>query len=327
MLLFIGKRLLAVPLLFVLSTLLAFMIIQAGPGNPAQLQAFGDDRYGRREVERFIAEFGLDKPVMVQYLEWLGRAVTGNLGRSLESRREVSDTMRQPVINSLILAGSSLLVVFAIATLVGVYTAINENSWLDRVVSAVSYLFLGLPSFFLAIIMVVLILELGWRGIRILPIGGMTSDDFDRRNAIGQVLDIVWHMIAPMLCIALSQVALYARLLRSQMIEFLADDFVRTAKAKGLPAQVVFYKHALRNALIPFVAGVGGLLPALIGGAGLVEVVFNWPGITRLMLTALQVKDFFLFTGLVSVSIVILIIGNLIADVLLALVDPRIRYS
>jgi peptide/nickel transport system permease protein len=327
MLLFIGKRLLALPVLFVLSTLLAFMIIQAGPGNPAQLQAFGEDRYGQREVERFIAEFGLDKPVMVQYIEWLGRAVTGDLGRSLESRREVSDTMRQPVFNSLILAGSSLLLVFAIATLVGVYTAINENSLLDRVISAVSYIFLGLPSFFLAIIMVVLILELGWRGVRILPIGGMTSEGFEDKNFFGQSLDIVWHMIAPMLCIALSQVALYARLLRSQMIEFLADDFVRTAKAKGLPAQVVFYKHALRNALIPFVAGVGGLLPALIGGAGLVEVVFNWPGITRLMLTALQVKDFFLFTGLVSVSILILIVGNLIADVLLALVDPRIRYS
>jgi peptide/nickel transport system permease protein len=323
MLLFIVKRLLNIPILFVLSTLLAFMIIQAGPGSPAELQAFGEDRYGRREVERFIAEFGLDKPVMVQYIEWLGRAVTGNLGRSLETRREVRDTMRDPVTNSLILATSSLLLVFAIATWIGVYTAINENSWLDRIISGISYVFLGLPSFFLAIVMVLLILELGWRGLRILPIGGMTSDGFENKNFFGQVLD----MIAPMLCIALSQVALYARLLRSQMIEFLADDFVRTAKAKGLPAQVVFYKHALRNALIPFVAGVGGLLPALIGGAGLVEVVFNWPGITRLMLVALQVKDFFLFTGLISVSILVLIVGNLIADVLLATVDPRIRYQ
>lgn len=327
MLLFITKRLLAAPLLFVLSTLVAFMIIQAGPGNPAQLQAFGEDRYGRREVERFIAEFGLDKPVMVQYTQWLGRAATGDLGRSLESRRDVRETMSQPVFNSLILAVSSLVLVFLIATLVGVYTAINENSFLDRIISGFSYIFLGLPSFFLAILMIVCILELGWRGFRILPIGGMTSEYFDSLSPIGQIANILWHMIAPMLCIALSQVALYARLLRSQMIEFLSDDFVRTAKAKGLPARVVFYKHALRNALIPFVAGVGGLLPTLIGGAGLVEVVFNWPGITRLMLTALQVKDFFLFTGLVSVSILVLIVANLIADILLVLVDPRIRYN
>jgi peptide/nickel transport system permease protein len=327
MLLFIAKRLLNIPIMFVLSTLLAFMIIQAGPGDPAQLQAFGDTRYGKREVERFIAEFGLDKPVTVQYFQWLGRAATGNLGRSLESRREVKDTMRQPVINSLILATSSLVLVFIIATFVGVYSAVYENSFFDRLVSLASYIFLGLPSFFLAILFVVLILELGWRGIRVLPIGGMTSDDFDSRTPIAQFADIAWHLIAPMLCVALSQVALYARLLRSQMIEFLADDFVRTAKAKGLSSRVVFFKHALRNALIPFVAGIGGLLPALLGGAGLVEVVFNWPGITRVMLAALDVKDFFLFTGLVSVSILILIVGNVIADVLLAIVDPRIRYQ
>jgi peptide/nickel transport system permease protein len=327
MLLFIVKRLLNIPIMFVLSTLLAFMIIQAGPGDPAQLQAFGNDRYGKREVERFIAEFSLDKPVTVQYIQWLGRAVTGNLGRSLESRREVRDTMRQPVFNSLILASSSLVLVFFIATLIGVYSAVFENSFFDRLVSAISYVFLGLPSFFLAILVVVLILELGWRDIRILPIGGMTSNDFDDLSPLAQMADITWHLIAPMLCVTLSQVALYARLLRSQMIEFLADDFVRTAKAKGLSSRVVFFKHALRNALIPFVAGIGGLLPALLGGAGLVEVVFNWPGITQVMLTALDVKDFFLFTGLVSVSILILIVGNVIADVLLAIVDPRIRYQ
>ncbi len=327
MLLFVVKRLLNIPIMFLLSTLLAFMIIQAGPGNPADLQAFGNDRYGKQEVMRFIAEFGLDKPVMVQYLEWLGRAVTGNLGRSLETRREVSDTMRSPVFNSILLATSSLLVVFLIATLIGVYSAVFENSLFDRIINAASYVFLGLPSFFLAILFVLAILELGWRGIRIVPIGGMTSDNFDNLSPVTQVLDVLWHMLAPMLCIALSQVALYARLLRSQMIEFLADDFVRTAKAKGLPTREVYFKHALRNALIPFVAGIGGLLPALIGGAGLVEVVFNWPGITNVMLNALAVKDFFLFTGLVSVSILILIVGNVLADVLLAVVDPRIRYQ
>lgn len=327
MLIYIVKRLLNAPILFIFSTLLAFMIIQAGPGNPAELQAFGDDRYGRREVKRFIAEFGLNQPVLVQYQGWLTRAVTGNLGRSLETKTDVAQSMRIPVLNSLILAGSSLLLVFIIATFVGVYTALFENSWFDRLVSALSYVFLGLPSFFLAIIVVLGILELGWRGIRIFPIGGMTSDNFDSLSPFTQVLDIIWHLIAPMLCVALSQVALYARLLRSQMIEFLADDFIRTAKAKGLSTQDVLFKHALRNALIPFVAGIGGLLPTLIGGAGLVELIFNYPGITSLMLNALQVKDFFLFTGLVSVSILILIVGNIIADVLLAVVDPRIRYA
>ncbi len=327
MFLFIAKRLINAPIMFLFSTLFAFMIIQAGPGNPAELQAFGNDRYGRQEVQRFIAEFGLDKPVVVQYLEWLGRAVTGNLGRSLESKRTVNETIGIPVTNSLILAASSLVLVFIIATFVGVYSAVYENSWFDRIISMISYIFLGLPSFFLAIIFITLILELGWRGWRILPIGGMTSDNFDSLSSFNQLIDIFWHMIAPMLCVALSQVAIYARLLRSQMIEFLADDFVRTAKAKGLPTRVIFFKHALRNALVPFVAGVGGLLPTLLGGAGLVETVFNWPGITNVMLSALQVKDFFLFTGLVSVSILILIVGNLIADILLAVVDPRIRYQ
>jgi peptide/nickel transport system permease protein len=327
MLLFMVKRLLNIPIMFVLSTLLAFVIIQAGPGNPAELQAFGNDRYGQREVQRFIAEFGLDKPVSVQYIDWLSRALTGDLGRSLESKREVRDTMTQPVLNSLILATSSLLVVFVIATFVGVTSAVFENGLFDRFVNIASYIFLGLPSFFLAILFVLGILELGWSGLRILPISGMTSNNHDDLSLIGRFFDIAWHLVTPVLCIALSQVALYARLLRSQMIEFISDDFVRTAKAKGLSARAVYFKHALRNALIPFVAGIGGLLPAMLGGAGLIEVVFNYPGMTGVMLTALQVKDFFLFTGLISLSILILIVGNVIADVLLATIDPRIRYQ
>jgi peptide/nickel transport system permease protein len=328
MIAFVLRRLLNIPILFVLSTLLSFVILQLGPGNPVELQAFAENRYGARAVEQYIREFGLDQPVMVQYVNWLGRALTGDLGRSLEARQNVIQTVATPVFNSMILVVSSLALIFVVSTVIGVYSAVFEDSVMDRTLGALSYFFLGFPSFFLAMIMVYLILELRLRTqVTLLPIGGMTSDNFDQLGPVRQALDILWHMTAPLVCVTLLQVALYSRLMRAQMIGLLSEDFVRTARAKGVPARAVLFKHTLRNALAPFVAGLGGLIPSILGGAGLIEIVFNWPGITSVMLRALNFKDFFTFLGLIAISIVVLIVTNLIADIVLVTVDPRVRYA
>ena len=161
----------------------------------------------------------------------------------------------------------------------------------------------------------------------ILPIAQMTSSNHDQMSAIGKAWDIFRHMLAPSFVLATAGVAGFTRILRSQMIEYLSSDFIRTARAKGLSRRTITYKHALRPAIIPFVAGIGGILPGLIGGAGLVEVVFAWPGITPTYLKALRQQDIYVVLGLLIVSTLLLMIGNIISDILLAAVDPRIRYS
>jgi peptide/nickel transport system permease protein len=323
---FVGRRLLNVPLLLVLATLLAFVVLQSGPGNVVDNQTRSAD-LSPRQVEQYIAEFGLDKPVIVQYVDWLGRAAVGDLGRSLATSRPVTEVVARPIQNSMVLVLSSLVVVYALANILGVYGAMRENSVADRISSAIAYVFVGLPSFFLAMVVIYLLLRFKfWTGVFLLPVGGMTSNEFELFSPLRQALDIAWHAIAPVLCISLIQIAALSRLVRAQVSEVLGQDFIRTARAKGVSERAVVYRHALKNALVPFVASLGTLLPALVGGAGLVEVVFNWPGITPLVLNAIGFKDFFVFIAVVSFSAVLLIVGNLIADLLLLIVDPRIRY-
>lgn len=301
MLQFILKRLLNVPLLLILATLFAFVIIQSGPGNVIDNKTMSAN-LGPRQVEQYIAEFGLDRPVMVQYVAWLGRAASGHLGRSLSASRPVTEVIGRPIQNSLVLLLSSLAVIYLLSGWIGVHSAVHENGIVDRSLSVLSYLFLGFPSFFLAMLAVYLVLQLKFlTGLTLLPVGGMTSSNFESLSPVAQTFDIAWHAVAPVLCIALIQVAVFSRLLRAQMIDFLAQDYIRTARAKGLAEKTVMYRHALKNALAPFVAGFGALLPALIGGAGLVEIVFNWPGITATMLEAIDFKDFFVFIGLIPI--------------------------
>jgi peptide/nickel transport system permease protein len=325
---FVLKRLLNVIPLFVGATLLAFVVLQVGPGNTAQMLRNNLAMQQSGEADRIIREFGLDRPVMVQYVAWLSHAAIGDLGSSFTARRPVRDVLAAPLRNSLLLVLTSLVLVCLIAVPLGVYCALHENRLPDRLVSSASYVFLGFPAFFLALLVVYLVLQLRLRtGLLLVPVGGMTSVDHESLPAWRRVLDIAWHAAGPVLTIVAVQVALLARLVRAQMLDFLEHDFIRTARAKGLSGARVVYKHALRNALTPFVASVGGALPALIGGAGLVEIVFSWPGLTPLVVNAINAKDFFLFIGLIALTSVLLIVGNIISDLLVSAVDPRVRYA
>ena len=286
---YILKRILSLIPTFFGATFLAFLIIQMAPGDYlTQLEL--DPKVTPETIARLRAQFGLDRPFHEQYLLWMHNLLHLNLGYSFAYQAPVLEIVWPRVLNSMVLVVPSTVLLFLIAVPVGVYGALRQYSLGDRVVSFLAYLRPAIPNFFRALILMYLAL---------LPIVVLTTSD----------------------------IAGFSRIMRGQMLEALSQDYVRTARAKGLPERVVVYKHALRNAIIPIVANIGGILPTLISGAGLVEVVTAWPGITPLLLDAISQQDLYVVAGFLTMGLVLLMIGNLLSDLLLAWVDPRIRYE
>ncbi|UCH25046.1 MAG: ABC transporter permease [Trueperaceae bacterium] len=317
---------------FIGATLLAFVISQLVPGDFLTQKALEPD-VRPETIDRLRQQFGLDLPWPVQYGKWIWNIVRGDLGMSFDSNQPVINVVRRPIQNSMYLVILSIVLLYAVAIPLGVYSAVRQYSIGDQVVSVVSYFGLAIPNFFFAQVLILgIFVTRSWTreafGFNelLLPVAQMTSSNYLDLSPLRKFLDILWHMLMPAFVVATAGMAGFTRVLRAQMLEVLGSDFIRTARAKGLGHQTVTYKHALRNAVIPFIAGIGGLLPGLIGGAGLVEVVVSWPGITPTFLQALSRQDIYVVLGLLVVSSILLMIGNLISDLLLAVVDPRIRY-
>ena len=285
-------------------------------------------------IARMRDNFGLDDPWMIQYGRWVTNLLQGDLGYSFDSNQPVINLIRRPIQNSMILVFMSLFMLYAIAIPLGILSAVRQYSFADQFISAISYFGLAIPNFFFALILILCLFYL--RGFTreafgfnelLFPVAKMTSTNYEDFSVWRRFWDVVWHAFIPSFVVATSGIAGFTRVLRGQMLEFLQSDFIRTANAKGLGKRQVNYKHALRPALIPFVAGIGGLLPSLIGGAGLVEVVYAWPGITPVLLSSIGRQDIYVVLGFLTISSLLLMIGNLISDLLLAAVDPRIRYG
>ncbi len=318
---------------FIGGTLLAFLISQLVPGDFFTTMAMNPD-VRPETIERLRTSFGLDQPVYVQYVRWMGELVQGNLGLSFDSNQPVGNLIRRPIQNSMILVGISIVMLWAMAIPLGVYSAVRQYSLGDQVVSTFSYFGLAIPNFFFLLVLILALFSIrsftsdtfGWNKL-LFPVAKMTSTNFESLSSWRQFWDIAWHAVLPSFVVATSGIAGFTRILRGQMLEFLSSDFIRTARAKGLGQRAVTYKHALRPAIIPFVAGIGALLPNLIGGAGLVEIVYAWPGITPVLLASIGRQDIYVVLGFLVISMLLLIVGNLISDFLLAAVDPRIRYN
>lgn len=333
MLPYIVRRLVHLVPTFVGATLLAFVIAQLVPGDFLNQRAL-EPNVRPETIDRLRTQFGLDLPWPVQYVRWMGNIVTGDLGLSFSSNQPVTNLIASPIRNSMILVLLSLVMLYAAAIPLGVYSAVRQYSAGDQVVSAVAYFGLAIPNFFFAQVLILLFFvlrswtrdALGYNQL-ILPVAQMTSSEFLDWPWYRQWWDIFVHALMPAFVVATSGIAGFTRVLRAQMIEYLSSDFIRTARAKGLGRRSITYKHALRPAVIPFIAGIGGILPVLIGGAGLVEIVVSWPGITPTLLEAIGRQDIYVVLGLVVVTTILLMVGNLISDLLLAVVDPRIRYS
>lgn len=315
------------------ATMLAFLITQLVPGDFLKAKEM-EPNVRPETIERMRSQFGLDQPMYIQYVRWMGNILQGNLGETFVSNQPVWNRIARPMRNSMYLAAFSLVLLYAMAIPLGVYSAVRQYSVGDQVVSGLSYFGLAIPNFFFAQVLILCLFLL--RGLTrkwfdypdlIFPVAGMTSSTYLEMTKWQQFVDVIWHMIIPGVVIATSDIAGFTRVLRGQMVEYLSSDFIRTAKSKGLSDRTVTYKHALRPALIPFVAGIGGLLPSLIGGAGLVEVVMSWPGITPTFLSAISSQDIYVVLGMLVLTTILLMIGNLLSDLLLAAVDPRIRYS
>ena len=324
---FIVRRLFNLIPTFLLATFLAWIVIEIAPGDFTSNFRF--DTVDVNKAERMRVLLGLDQPWYVRYFYWLRNVVLyGDFGTSMQSKGDVTALIWPRMVNSLRLLLPATLLTFLIAIPIGVYSAIRKYSVGDRLLTVFSLIGLAIPNFFLMLIVVAFAVQ--WFqafGSFLIPVGGMTSDNYGSLSAWGKFTDFLWHLIAPMLVVALSSLASVTRFMRGEMLEVLGQDYIRTAKAKGLSERKVNYKHALRNAIIIIIATIGGILPGLISGAGSVEYVARWPGITPLFIRSIFSQDVYVIMAFLTILTIFLMVGNLISDIALAVIDPRIRYS
>lgn len=326
MFVFIVRRVLNLIPTFLLATFLAWFVIEIAPGDFASQFAF--DQVDPNKAQRIREVLGLNQPWPIRYLYWLRNLVTSfDLGTSMVSKGDVTTLIYPRMVNSFWLLLPATVLTFLIAIPIGVYSAVRKYSIGDRVLTVFSLIGLAVPNFFLALLVLSFAVYFyqsnGWF---LIPTGGMTSSNYSQLSLWQQLLDRGWHLIAPLLVVTLSSLATTSRIMRGEMLEVMGQDYIRTAKAKGLSENVVTYKHAFRNAVVVIIATIGGLLPGLISGAGTVEFVMRWPGITPLFISSIFAQDVYVVMALLTVLTLFLMIGNLLSDLALALVDPRIRY-
>ncbi|MDC7718557.1 ABC transporter permease [Vogesella sp. DC21W] len=313
---YVLRRLLgAIPLLFGAS-LLIFLVFALTPGDFID----GNINLTPQRAAELKALYGLDRPLWARYLGWLSQLLHGDLGFSLQHQIPVSTLLGQYLWSSFLLALVSLLLYWTLSLAVGVLAAVRPYSWFDRVVTLLVFAAMSFPVFFLCLLLIKwFAVDLGW-----LPVGGMISIG---SNATGwdYALDVARHMVLPVLTLVMLQAGGLTRYVRASMLDALAMDCVRTARAKGLPERVVILRHALRNALLPLIALLGFELPGLFAGAIVTEKIFNWPGVGHIHIDTLAARDYPVLMSFTLLLAVLTIVGNLLADVLSALADPRIR--
>ncbi|MGI0497957.1 ABC transporter permease [Limnospira platensis CENA597] len=319
--LYVAKRLFQALITLLLASVLCFVIVQLAPGDYLD-KYINNPQISQETLNQFREQFGLDQPPIIQYWNWLTQIVTrGNFGYSFENQRSVTDLLWERVPATLLLTISSLIITWAIALPLGILAAVNQNRRVDRTLQVISYTGQGFPSFITAL----LLLFLAQKTSPLFPVGGMTSIDYPDLSLLGKIGDIAWHMILPTLALSITSFAGLQRLMRGQLLDVLRQDYIQTARAKGLPENRVIYVHALRNAINPLITLLGFEFASLLGGAFIAETFFNWPGLGRLTLEAVRQQDLYLVMASLMMGAVMLILGNLLADLLLKSVDPRIK--
>jgi peptide/nickel transport system permease protein len=315
---FIGRSIVQKIITLFFVSIVSFLIIHLAPGEPSQVDPL-NPKFTREMVERFRAEFHLDKPLYQQYLYFY---------RDLFSGKTISWKDNQPVfkkiwerfLNSLPLFVVGTILTWTISFPVGIRSAIFRGGIYDRSATFFSYLLISIPGFFFAYILIIFVVNHFH-----VPVIGMETFGMGDTAGFNRAMDRIWHLLLPSLLGATAGIAVLSRYVRSQMLEVEGQDYVRTAKAKGLAPDQVHYKHALRNALLPFVTMFGLILPGLIGGSVIIESIFAWPGMGRMAYEAILARDYPIILTLNFVSAVLVLIGTFISDLLYLLVDPRIR--
>jgi peptide/nickel transport system permease protein len=306
----------AIPLVLGI-TVIAFAILKVTPGGPLSAYEANPD-FTFADQQRLEHELGLDQPVPVQYVQWLGRFVTGDWGYSFATSQAVLSMIGQRLPNTLWLMTTVYLVTLLIALPIGVFTAVKQYSWFDHIATGATFAAFSMPTFWLGLLLIV---TFGLT-FRLLPLGGMLAP-----GAPFTIGDLARHLVLPVATISLVQVGVYVRFLRASMLETTSQDYMRTARSKGLGERQVISRHALKNAAIPFVTVAALDLPELFGGALVTEQIFGWPGMGRLFFDSALRSDYPVLMGILVIGATVVIVANLIADVVYGMLDPRIRYS
>jgi len=297
-------------------TVIAYTLMRLAPGDP--LLVFEDSRGVTAEQLAALREaYGFDRPLPIQYLDWLGRAIRLDFGRSFQTHLPARDVILERVPATLELTLAALLVGLCVGVPAGLWAAVHRGRWPDHVIRVVSVMGDAVPHFWLGLIaLAILAVQLRW-----LPAGGIVT----LGASTWDLGDRLRHLVLPGIVLGTGSLAVFARYMRTEVLDVLGLDYVRTARAKGLPESHVLYRHALRNALIPVATVVGGSLPALLAGAATTEYVFSWPGMGRLAVDAAGSRDYPVVMGLVLIAAVLILVGNLLSDILYGLIDPRIQ--
>jgi len=314
---FVLRRLLqAVPTFFGI-TLLSFVVLRLAPGDPVSLMVAGAQNLSAQDMADMRAAYGLDQPLPVQYLSWLAHLVQGDFGRSFQYKRPVTDMIQAALPNTLELAGLALIATMLLGVPLGLLAARYRGSWLDRTIRIVGVAGHAVPEFWFGL-MFILILSVQFR---LFPVGGMLTVGKDSLD----LPDRLAHLVGPLLTLSLAGIANYSRYMRTETLEVLSQDFVRTARAKGLEENIVLFVHTLRNALLPLVTAVGSQVAFLLSGSIVIEQVFAWPGMGRLTFDAARSKDYPIIMAVVVISSTILLLSYIARDVAYGMVDPRVR--
>ncbi|MBI4279967.1 MAG: ABC transporter permease [Armatimonadetes bacterium] len=317
---YVARRILAIFPMILGISLLLFLLMNVAPGGPElmMLGGLGGEGFFSADVAAKIKQdLGLDAPLHVQYVRWFGSALRGDLGRSFFKKVPVLALIGEKLGPTLALTGSALVLAILLSVPLGIVSAVRQYSTFDHLTTTMAFLGISIPNFWLGILLILLL------AVRfdLFPISGIAPYGNDT------LVTRLHHLVLPVLTLTAPKIAVFTRFMRSSMLEVLAQDYIRTARAKGVLERAVIYRHALKNALIPVITVVGLNLPALIGGAAVIESVFAYPGIGHLAVESTRLKDYPVIMGISMLVAMVVILGNLLVDLLYATIDPRIKYG
>ena len=314
----IRRLLIMIPVLLGVS-IIVFLLISAIPGDAIDAQ-LGQSKISAERLAEIKAMYGFDQPVWQRYLSWLGGALRGDFGFSFQYNESVTAVIGAYIWNSFLLAIVAFVLELAIAVPVGVLSATKVHSAFDVVFTVIAFAGISLPSFFLAL----LLQKTFAVDLCVLPLGGMESVGV-AMTSLQKIGDVAKHMILPVISLTMMSMGSTMRYVRTSMLDVIHQDYIRTARSKGLSERVVIYKHALRNASIPIITFVGGALPSLFSGAMITETMFAWPGIGKIFLASISKRDYMFMMGYIMLLALLTMLGNLLSDIFYSIADPRIR--
>jgi peptide/nickel transport system permease protein len=304
---------------------LVFFVIHIAPGDPMEMliNQYQRNTPSPETLEAFRIKYGLDQPIHIQYFKWLQNCLAGDLGESFKYHRPVTTLIAERIPFTIQLTFLALLFDALFGILLGIISAVKQYTLTDKIISIGSLVIYSIPGFWLALMLILIFsVNLGW-----LPLSQTRSLDYDLLSGVEQVKDRLSHLILPVFVLGIASAASTARYLRSRLLEVLSEEFILAARARGIKEKTIIYSHALKNALIPIITIYGMSLPFLLGGSVLIESVFSWPGMGSLAIEAVQNRDYPLILATTMMGAFLVVLGNLLADIMYAVVDPRVSYD